>query len=322
MNVSGIEWTVYPWNPVIGCTKISDGCRNCDALSTAICNQRKGVPKYIDEFKLKEIPSELMTPFLNSRPAMYFLASMGDVFHFETQVMINGTKNPGINPEFVNDIFDAMDLASWHIYQILTNRPDQIPSDLDFSENMWLGTTVENRKAMDKIQYLHETNATTKFLSCEPLLEQLDEIDEYLDRISWVICGGESYTTKIQYEAEQAKRAMRIEYAMHLRDACHKRGIPFFFKQWSHTGSRKPESVLPIMPVEQFTELITEDEMADKTVLEQLKHIVKNKKRYKAQTVKEMPVSGAKLLQFYKPDLGVIAKNTPHNNHPSIMNCA
>jgi protein gp37 len=208
---SQIEWTEATWNPVTGCTQISPGCAHCYAKTFA--ERFRGVPGHPYErgFDLTLRPERLRQPLDWRKPRLIFVNSMSDLFH------------DGVPDEFVRCVFEVIGEASWHTFQLLTKRPERLAAMKDeqpFPDNLWVGVSVENQRWTSRIDYLREVPARVRFLSCEPLLGQL-ELD--LRGIDWVIVGGES--------GHRARR-MRPEWARGVRDQCLAAEVPFFFKQW------------------------------------------------------------------------------------------
>ena len=218
MGVSKIEWTEQTWNPVTGCTKISAGCKNCYAEVMAKRLQAAGVPGYESGFEVKLHPERLNQPLSRKRATMYFVNSMSDLFH------------PKISFHFIDSVFKVMRETPQHIYQILTKRPDRMKryfSGKQAPQNAWLGVSVENQKhGLPRINILREIKADILFLSIEPLLEELGEIN--LSNIHWVIVGGESGSRA---------RPMKPQWVESIRNQCKNQNIPFFFKQWGTWGS-------------------------------------------------------------------------------------
>jgi protein gp37 len=219
---STIEWTEATWNPVRGCTKVSPGCVRCYAETFA--ERWRGIPSHPYEhgFDLRLVEEKLTEPLVWARSRTIFVNSMSDLFHERV-------------PEaFIARVFGVMELADWHAYQVLTKRAarmrDVINRRLPHVASLghvWLGVSVENRKhGLPRIHHLRDTPAALRFLSIEPLLEDLGEID--LDGIDWVIVGGESGA---------GARPMRLEWVVSIREQCKETGVPFFFKQWG--GVRK-----------------------------------------------------------------------------------
>jgi protein gp37 len=219
---SAIEWTDATWNPVRGCTKISPGCKHCYAETFA--ERWRGVPAhpYTNGFDLRLVPEKLLEPLRWSMPRLVFVNSMSDLFHQDV-------------PEaYIRLVFEVMNLADWHVYQVLTKRAERLaeltrrlPITLTERPYVWLGVSVEDRKyGLPRIELLRDAKAAVRFLSVEPLLEDLGELD--LRGIDWVIVGGES---------GPGARAMEEDWVLSLRDQCQRAGVSFFFKQWG--GVRK-----------------------------------------------------------------------------------
>jgi protein gp37 len=219
---SKIEWTDATWNPVRGCDKISPGCTHCYASTFA--ERFRGVPghPYEQGFDLRLVPEKLGEPLRWTKPKRVFVNSMSDLFHKD------------VPEDYIGKVVDVMRIANWHTYQILTKRSERMRDMLnsrlrDFAgeRHIWWGTSVENRKhGLPRIDHLRDTPAAVRFLSIEPLLEDLGQVD--LSGISWVIVGGES---------GNGARPMREEWVRSLRDQCEEAGAAFFFKQWG--GVRK-----------------------------------------------------------------------------------
>ena len=221
---SAIEWTDATWNPVRGCTKISPGCKHCYAETFA--ERFRGVPghPYQQGFDLLVVPDKLFEPLRWSRSRRIFVNSMSDLFQ------------DGVSDDFVRQVFEVMAAADWHIYQMLTKRAERLrtltsrlPPEIVRRDHIWLGVSVEDRKyGLPRIDELREAPAKVRFLSIEPLLEDLGEID--LRGIHWVIVGGES---------GPGARPMRKEWVVSIRDQCLAAGVPFFFKQWGGVQKSK-----------------------------------------------------------------------------------
>jgi len=219
---SQIEWTDATWNPVRGCTKISPGCKHCYAETFA--ERFRGVKghPYEQGFDLRLVPDKLIEPLRWRESKMVFVNSMADLFHV------------GVPSSYVVEVAEVMDLADWHIYQVLTKRAVRLramlATRLAFTtrrEHIWWGVSVENKKhGLPRISELQQSDAAVKFLSIEPLLEDLGPMN--LAGISWVIVGGES---------GPGARPMKKEWVLSIRDQCRQAGVPFFFKQWG--GTRK-----------------------------------------------------------------------------------
>lgn len=218
MKQSKIEWTEETWNPVIGCNEVSEGCRHCYAKVMARRLQAMGVLAYKDGFKVKMLPERLVQPLKNRKPTKYFVNSMSDLFHKE------------VTFDFIDKVFDVIAKTPWHTYQILTKREKRLAeyfSTRKCPPNVWLGVTVEDRKSgVPRIDYLRKIDATIRFISAEPLLEDLGDLN--LTDIHWVIVGGES--------GNQA-RPMNPDWPRKIRAQCEKADVAFFFKQWGTWGA-------------------------------------------------------------------------------------
>jgi len=220
---SAIEWTDSTWNPVTGCTKITAGCVNCYAARFS--ERFRGTPGHPFEtgFDITLRPNRLDQPLRWRKPRTIFVNSMSDLFHKK------------IPKPYVDRVFDTMEAADWHRYQILTKRSSLMRDYLKRRYNgrpapshMWFGVSVEDRAARSRVEHLRETPAATRFLSIEPLIEPVGTID--LAGIHWVIVGGES---------GPKARPMQEEWVLELRDQCIAQGVAFFFKQW---GGSRPKS--------------------------------------------------------------------------------
>ena len=208
---SSIEWTESTWNPVTGCTKVSPGCAHCYAETFA--ERFRGVEGHPYEmgFDLTLRPERLALPLEWKGPRSIFVNSMSDLFHED------------VPEDYVAMVFDTMERASWHTFQVLTKRPERaaaLSETLSWPENVWLGTSVELQRWTSRLDSLRRTPAAVRFLSCEPLLGPVS-LD--LTSIDWVIVGGES--------GHRARR-MRPAWARALRNQCQEAKVPFFFKQW------------------------------------------------------------------------------------------
>ncbi len=219
-NDSAIEWTNSTWNPVTGCTKISPGCKHCYAERMATRLKEMGVGKYQDGFLPTVHPTTLTTPLRWKKPQVVFVNSMSDLFMEE------------IPEEFINSVFDVMEKAHWHTFQILTKRSGRLMNlspALSWPDNVWMGVSVENADYVYRIDHLRRSGARTKFLSIEPLLGPIPDLD--LMGIDWVIVGGES---------GPGARPMKEEWVLDILEQCQKARVPFFFKQWG--GERKKKA--------------------------------------------------------------------------------
>ncbi|GAB4537265.1 MAG: DUF5131 family protein [Anaerolineae bacterium] len=209
---SSIEWTESTWNPITGCTRISPGCKHCYAERMALRLQAMGQPNYANGFKLTMHEHMLELPLNWKKPQMIFVNSMSDLFHEEVPL------------EFIQNVFDVMRRASWHTFQVLTKRSArllELNPEIDWPANVWMGVSVENQDYTSRIDHLRETGAEIRFLSLEPLLGPLPNLN--LRGIHWVIVGGES---------GPRARPIQKEWVTDIRDQCLAAGVPFFFKQW------------------------------------------------------------------------------------------
>jgi len=215
---SKIEWTEHTWNPVTGCTKLSPGCKHCYAETLAKRLQRMGASGYANGFKLALHPERLDDPLRRKKPTIWFVNSMSDLFHERVPFT------------FIDRIMSTISNTPHHRYQILTKRPQRMADyflERQAPPNVWLGTSVENRKhGVPRIPVLQTINAPVRFLSIEPLLGELGDLE--LSGISWVIVGGES---------GPKARPMDPAWARDIRDQCEAANIPFFFKQWGSHGA-------------------------------------------------------------------------------------
>lgn len=217
MNSSKIEWTEATWNPTIGCNKISAGCKNCYAEVMSKRLKAMGVDDYKDGFKFKILPHRLNFPYKTIKPTKFFVNSMSDLFHEEVPM------------KFLNQVFDVIENTPHHIYQILTKRAENMHKYFHNNrppKNVWLGVTVENRRSKYRIDLLRNINSEIKFLSLEPLLEDLEEL--VLENIDWAIVGGES---------GPKARPMDKEWVINIKDQCEAQNVAFFFKQWGTWGA-------------------------------------------------------------------------------------
>lgn len=214
---SHIEWTEATWNPVTGCTKVSAGCKNCYAERLARRLHAMGNRRYANGFRLTMHEDVVDLPRSWSAGRMIFVNSMSDLFHRDVPV------------EFIHQVFQTMRDCPQHTFQILTKRSErlrQLAAQIDWPANVWMGVSVEDAKALSRVDDLRVVPAAVRFLSCEPLIGSLAGID--LQNIQWVIVGGES---------GPGARPMKIEWVREIFRACRKQDIPFFFKQWG--GVRK-----------------------------------------------------------------------------------
>ena len=210
--MSSIEWTDKTWNPTVGCTKVSPGCDMCYAELMHARLTAMGVEKYAQPFTSpRPWPEHLELPLSWRKPRMVFVNSMSDLFH------------PKIPLDYIQQVFEVMERASRHTFQILTKRPRRlarVADQLPWPENIWMGVSVESAAHLFRVDFLTSTPAQVRFLSCEPLLGPLDGLD--LTGIHWVIAGGESGVKA---------RPMDLEWARQIRDQCVEADVAFFLKQ-------------------------------------------------------------------------------------------
>lgn len=214
---SAIEWTSSTWNPVTGCRKISTGCTNCYAERMAKRLKAMGQKNYSRGFEVTLHPHSLELPLSWKKPQLIFVNSMSDLFI------------DSVPDDFIQKVFDVMNRATWHTFQILTKRSgrlEKLSPSLLWTENIWMGVSVETADYIYRIDHLRNTDAQVKFLSLEPLLGPIPDLD--LHGIDWIIVGGES---------GPGARQMKEEWVIDIREQCNQSGLPFFFKQWG--GVRK-----------------------------------------------------------------------------------
>jgi protein gp37 len=224
MAQSSIEWTEMTWNPTTGCTKISAGCKFCYAEVMSRRLHAMGVEKYKDGFKVRTHEDSLQIPYTWKGPKVVFVNSMSDLFH------------PEIPFEFIQKVFDVMNDTPQHTYQVLTKRAErlyELHHKLNWTKNIWMGVSVEDERVTDRIDFLRETNAKTKFLSCEPLIGPLRNMN--LENIDWVIVGGES---------GRKARPMSEQWVWDIKMQCQEQEVLFFFKQWGGTNKKKAGRML------------------------------------------------------------------------------
>lgn len=217
-TISKIEWTDATWNPTVGCTKISPGCKHCYAEEMAKRLQAMGVKEYENGFKLQLLPDRIEEPLKRKKPTIYFVNSMSDLFH------------QGVPNDYIEKVFATMEKAHWHTFQVLTKRAERLASffrDRKVPHNAWIGVSVEDRKyGVPRIDLLRQVPARIRFLSVEPLLQDVGELD--LTDIHWVIVGGES---------GRKARPMSPEWVERIQAQCEAQGVHFFFKQWGGWGA-------------------------------------------------------------------------------------
>jgi protein gp37 len=224
MAKSKIEWTESTWNPTTGCTKMSAGCTNCYAEKMAIRLHAMGVEKYSNGFRLTTHKNALSEPYLWKKPRMVFVNSMSDLFHESMPL------------DFIKAVFKTMNENPQHTFQVLTKRAQVLAkynSLLEWTENIWMGVSIEDYTQIKRLEYLKSCSASVKFLSIEPLLTRLDTLN--LIGIDWVIVGGES---------GPKARPIKEEWVLSIRDNCKAYGVPFFFKQWGGKNKKKTGRLL------------------------------------------------------------------------------
>ncbi len=215
---SSIEWTEATWNPVTGCTKVSAGCKHCYAKRMAERLQAMGQERYRNGFAVTLQPDLLDLPLHWKVPKRIFVNSMSDLFHEK------------VPDSYILACFKTMNRAHWHIFQVLTKRHKrlvELAPDLPWSDNIWMGVSVENQKVQERIDYLRQVEAHVRFLSLEPLLGPLPHLN--LEGIHWVIVGGES---------GPKARPIREEWVQEIRAQCSAQKVAFFFKQWGGVNKK------------------------------------------------------------------------------------
>jgi len=224
MAQSSIEWTEMTWNPVTGCTKISAGCKYCYAEVMSRRLQAMGIEKYKNAFKLTLHEDALNVPYTWKKQKIVFVNSMSDLFHRDVPL------------EFIQKVFKVMNENPQHTFQVLTKRADRllkVHKELNWTHNIWMGVSVEDSRVINRIELLRQTNARTKFLSCEPLIGSLNNMN--LKNIDWVIVGGES---------GRKARHMEEDWVLDIMDQCKESNVAFFFKQWGGTNKKKTGRLL------------------------------------------------------------------------------
>lgn len=240
---SAIEWTDATWNPVRGCVKVSPGCKHCYAETFA--ERWRGIPghPYGQGFDLRLVPEKLSEPLSWKRPRKVFVNSMSDLFQ------------DGVDDDFIRRVFDTMNRADWHTYQVLTKRAERmrdvtrvLPRELVHRTHIWLGVSVEDRRyGVPRIDVLREVPAAVRFLSIEPLLEDLGALD--LRGIHWVIVGGESGARA---------RPMEPTWVRSIQRQCAAQHVPFFFKQWGGVQKGKAGRTLDQRTWDEFPRVVVD----------------------------------------------------------------
>lgn len=239
MAQSSIEWTEMTWNPVTGCTKISAGCKYCYAEVMAKRLQAMGIEKYKHAFKLALHEDALLIPYTWKKQKVVFVNSMSDLFHKDVPL------------SFIQKVFKTMKENPQHTFQVLTKRADrllELHEQLPWPHNVWMGVSIEDKRVMHRIDDLRLTNARTKFLSCEPLIGELPNMD--LTNIDWVIVGGES---------GRKARPMNEDWVLDIMDQCQRADVAFFFKQWGGTNKKKTGRLLKGRTYDEMPEFNVEE---------------------------------------------------------------
>lgn len=221
MAKTKIEWTELTWNPTTGCDKISAGCKFCYAEVMSRRLKAMGVEKYKNNFKITAHENELETPYTWKGSRIVFVNSMSDLFHKKVPI------------HFIQDVFKVMNENPQHVFQVLTKRADLLlqydkAKLLKWTHNIWMGVSVEDDRVKSRIDFLRKTKAKTKFLSLEPLIGPLSNIN--LKKIDWVIVGGES---------GRKPRPMNTDWVLDIQKQCESSDVAFFFKQWGGTSKKK-----------------------------------------------------------------------------------
>jgi len=238
MAQTKIEWTESSWNPITGCTQISSGCKNCYAETMAYRLKAMGQEKYKNGFDITLHPDVLNEPYTWKRGRMIFVNSMSDLFHKDVPI------------KYIQKIFTIIKENPQHVFQVLTKRADILryydsEGWLEWTHNLWMGVTVENKDVTRRIENLRNTGAKVKFLSCEPLLSSLPDMN--LQGIDWVIVGGESGRTP---------RPLKKEWVLDIKEQCINTGIAFYFKQWGGTNKKKAGKMLEGKVYNEMPEII------------------------------------------------------------------
>ncbi|WP_243546180.1 DUF5131 family protein [Pseudodesulfovibrio tunisiensis] len=224
MAKSKIEWTEATWNPLTGCTKISPGCEHCYAETMAKRLQSMHSPNYQNGFKLTLHPQTLGIPTTWKQPRLVFVNSMSDLFHKDVPI------------SFIQKVFFVIQSTPQHTYQVLTKRSKrlrEVAKQLEWPKNLWMGVSIENNDYCYRAKNLATVPSAVKFLSLEPLLGPLPDLD--LDKIDWVIVGGES---------GPKARPMQEEWVLTIKNKCIEEKVPFFFKQWGGKNKKKAGRLL------------------------------------------------------------------------------
>ena len=238
-STSKIGWTEATWNPVTGCSKKSDGCRNCYAERVAYRLKLTGTAHYKNGFEVTEHPDSLSVPLKWKKPKIIFACSMSDLFHEK------------VSKEFILKVFDVMNRAHWHKFLLLTKRPErllELDKDLPWTSNIIMAVTVESEKYKYRIDLLKKCGAKARFLSLEPLISDISQMD--LSSIDWVIVGGESGTKA---------RPMHEEWVLDIKKQCADQNVPFFFEQWSGFNKHNSGNLLQGQVCQEYPNILKPD---------------------------------------------------------------
>lgn len=339
MNLSGIEWCVYTWTVIHGCSLISPGCLYCYAKFVAEMKDRMTkVSKggYRKGFRVTEERDRLFDPFKIKERAVIFLSSMGDLFHTEMQkdFMLNGRLIEGgrITREFIELVFQVMNSTVQHVYIVLTKRPHnwlKIAYRLCFTDNIWPATSVESPAWYHRIEALKKLPGNgKKTLSLEPAIAPYDGLEEHVSdgKISLMIMGGESYDMKSEtlvdakirrgeikeHKREEAiaeeierrrQRQMSVKSAIAVKETCKRNGICFFFKQYGYQGSHKQHRLLPDVTVEEYEQILAQNGWANASIDEQIELIGTHPILFRAKKFSEFPEPALSIMKARKPEV-------------------
>ena len=234
-NKTKIEWTECSWNPVTGCTKISAGCQNCYAATFAKRLEAMHNPRYKNGFNVTIHEDLITAPIKWKAPRKIFVNSMSDLFH------------EALTDDIILSIFDTMNKVSRHTFQVLTKRSERLQAlsnRINWTDNIWMGVSIESHDYLYRAGHLKSTNAKVKFISAEPLLSDLSGLN--LDGIDWIIVGGES---------GHYCRPMEEEWVISIKDNAKETGVPFFFKQWGGTNKKKNGRLLESRTYDEYPQV-------------------------------------------------------------------
>lgn len=312
MNKTGITWATMTHNPTIGCSQISEGCDACYAETESIkLSENPAYHNYRDEFLVREVPSRLNEPRKFLTPELVFVGSMGDIFHFEQQAPYrkrDGTIIPGgsIRPEYVAEIFRVCKETPQHHYLFLTKRPHQFLKFADrFSlpPNVSFGVTVESNKWLTRIDALRQIPAKYRFLSIEPLLEDLTGLDKYIQYVDFCIVGGESYSEEAHCPIQATRRSnrfMKPEWALRIRDLCLNNRKHFFFKQWGHVAGSRPRTLLPDISIGEY-QYVRDETCRNLSDVQIINDFEWNRNRWQSKPYYDLPRDLLHILKSQKP---------------------